>query len=346
MVAINEFYLMPNISSSIIEELLDEMIIANTISRASPADFGGGRGISLTFRVPALLGARERNLYSDENFIRDTIKESSITVKLDRELYNRLQLTDTELYYNLEDWTRQIVKSHINGLRESIESYVIRNLKANMPHAGEEHGIYWNEKNPVTTFYKLHRVLKETGIPLQNNVAILSPDLVEDLSNNPLLLEANKAGDNQLLRKGTLGTIAGHTIIESSRIEEGTGLFYNRDSFVLACQANGVEDIPFSSTMSQDGFSLRFFKSFNPDNAVHTSHLDTMVGFYAIPVIQFKTVYEPGKNKDGIYKPIFDENGLPVKVVPALKITRDPNPKKGNGDSIKVNKPLVGNNKK
>lgn len=209
-----------------------EVVLADTVFRGFDNDFGNASGDTISVKVPSVLEANTMPLRDPTTMKRSFLNESKITVKITDRAYSTVPLTDDVVTLDLKSFSEQVLKPQSVAISEFVENRVAETLET-LP----EYNITWDEKDPTNTFAEALKKLRDLTIPLSSLYAVVGTKIGMLLRKSQALKAYLWAGDQQTLRKGIIGQIMGFTVIENTRIDESTGLFYDKNACILASKA-------------------------------------------------------------------------------------------------------------
>lgn len=284
-----------------LELVVQDLVLAATMSRDFEDEFGGGKGASVNVRVPAVLAARERALHETGAITVDEIVESTVPVALQTHAYSAVDVDDAHLTLEIEDFARQVLSPQTLAVVESIENRAVQTMQA-LP---ETTSIAWDAANPAKAFTAARKTLRDLGIPAAGMYAAVGTQVYADLLDSKALEDASQSGSTSALREAVVGRLRGFNVLESNRLGETEIVFYNRAAFALAVRAPKVPDgASFGKSQASNGFALRWVKDYDAARMSDRSVLSTFVG------CQSMTVATTARDVDG----------KAIRQVPAIRI--------------------------
>ncbi|GAB1641764.1 P22 phage major capsid protein family protein [Krasilnikovia sp. MM14-A1259] len=272
----HNFVIPEQVLSTALTLLRDDLMIAATMNRDYEANFGGGRGTVVNVRIPATLKARRRTLAQAGTAITtDSLSESTVPVAMTHMVYSAVDVTDEELTFSIEDFTRQVTLPQITALVEDIEDTAVAELQA----VPETLTIGYDKANPVPTFTAIRKMLRDNGVPASGMWTAVGTGVYAELLDAKAITDASESGSTAALRSAQVGNLRGFNVVECNRLADDEIVAYNRDSFTLAIRAPRVPDgVSFGSTQSNNGFAMRWIKDYDSTHLQDRSIFSTFLG--------------------------------------------------------------------
>ena len=124
-----------------------------------------------------------------------------------------------------------------------------------------------------------HQVLSQRGVPAQGRTLVVGANWEAALMDFPSLNKVNESGDSGLLRQATLGSLYGFTIVVDYTVGPNEAWAFQRDAITLATRTTAIpRGAAFASTVSAQGFSLRYLQDYDPDILTDRAVVDTFAG--------------------------------------------------------------------
>lgn len=124
-----------------------------------------------------------------------------------------------------------------------------------------------------------HQLLGQRGVPLTGRVLVVGANWEAGLLGLDNLNKVNEAGDSGVLRQATIGTLHGFTIVVDYGIGANDAYAFQRDAVALATRTTAIpRGVPFGTTVSQDGFSLRYIQDYDTNILTDRAVVDTFAG--------------------------------------------------------------------
>lgn len=277
----------------------------------------GTAGRPIKIKFPTILLPRERDINDVTTSLQmDAIVEAGTTLNLDKKMvYSLVPLSEEDLNLNLQDISRQIIKPQAAGIADDIEHRLATKLLAVPADAGVTAATTpYDRANPVKFYSALRKVLRDRGIPQDSLNLVVGTGLYLDLLNAKALQDASQSGSTAALREGSVGRVAGFTVVESTRLGEDELLAFHKQSVTLVTRAPAVPSgASFGQTVNEGGYSIRYMRDYDADKTVDRSILSTFVGVGILPTFKRKidratraVTYEEVANGGIIHVPDID----------------------------------------
>ena len=252
----------------------------------------GTAGRPIKIKFPTVLLPRERDINDvTTNIELDAIVETGTTLNLDKKMvYSAVPLSEEDLNLNLTDVSRQVIKPQAQGIAEDIEDRLAPKLLA-VPNdaAFTVANTPYDPANPVKFYSMLRKVLRDRGIPQDSINLVIGTGLYLDLLNAKAITDASQSGSTAALREGSVGRVAGFTVVESTRVEENELIAFHKASVTLVTRAPAVPaGANFGTTVNEGGYSIRYMRDYDAMKTVDRSILATFVGVGILPTFKKK----------------------------------------------------------
>ncbi|UDL14781.1 major capsid protein [Microbacterium phage Gretchen] len=248
----------------------------------------GTAGRPIKIKFPTILLPRERDIDDVTTSIElDAIVEAGTTLNLDKKMvYSAVPLSEADLNLNLADVSRQVIRPQAKGIAEDIEDRLATKLLSVADATGMP---AYDPANPVRFYSGLRKVLRDRGIPQDSLNLVIGTGLYLDLLNAKAIQDASASGSTAALREGSVGRVAGFTVVESTRVEEFELLAFHKSSVTLVTRAPAVPSgASFGETVNEGGYSIRYMRDYDADKTVDRSILATFVGVGILPTFKKK----------------------------------------------------------
>ncbi|WP_420100180.1 hypothetical protein [Corynebacterium sp.] len=124
-----------------------------------------------------------------------------------------------------------------------------------------------------------HRLFAERGVPMDNRVLVVGSGWEAALLSQDILNKVNEAGSADQLRRATLGSLYGFTIVADYTIDPYAAYALQRDAVTLVTRTTvAPRGASFASTVSADGFTLRYLQDYDPNILTDRAVVDTFAG--------------------------------------------------------------------
>jgi hypothetical protein len=250
-----------------------DLVLTRLVKRFGPDDFRGAKNDTINIRIPSLLAGREYEFRTrTQAIIVDELKETSISVVLNKHAYSAVGITDEELTLDITSWGEQVARPQVRAVGERLEGYVAKAMETDADYL---HEVDWVEDDPDAengrAFYRAalraRKYLNGENVPRDGRVLLLGSSAEEAALNSPHLIKANEAGSDQALREAVIGRIAGFTCVGTNSVDENFAVGMHPTAFALGNVAPVVpEGASAGATMSFDGLNMRWVRDYDSDH--------------------------------------------------------------------------------
>ena len=266
-------------SAQVLEQ---ELVLPNTFYREGFEAYQGAKDDTVNVRVEGLLPYRRYAFRNDrsEKIVTDVYSERTIAVTLADHFYNAAALTDEQKEWDLIGWGfllgkqgRAIAKGLNAQAQETIEG------------APSEVVIGGSEANLVASITEARRVLNLFRVP-GSRFLVVGSDFEMAMQLDDKIQLASNSGDataSAALHDATIGRVKGFQVVLDNTIDPGSAYAYVDGGFVWANASPKVPDsIPFGSTASFDGVTMRLMRDYVADYLYDRQILDVWSGMRVV----------------------------------------------------------------
>lgn len=294
----NSLYTPEQVAQVAVAMAADDAMVSALISRNFENDLlgGGGKGRTVNLKVPAALVARLRGIDDTTNkIVLDYVSEQTVPVSLGVHAYSAVGLSEGDMSLDLQSFSGQILAPQVDAVVDYIEDSVIDALLAET----EDNSIAWDPANPIPTFTKVRKTLRDRGVPATNLNVLVGTDVYAALLDANAVQDASQSGSTAALRDANVGRVRGFNVVESTKIPAGEILAFHRDAYTLAVRAPQVpQGASFGATVASKGFNLRYLRDYDADFTQDRSIVSTFCGVAKMPLFRVNRT-EPGGGVEG-----------------------------------------------
>jgi hypothetical protein len=209
------------LTSSIIakEALLvlhNNLVAAGLVYRDYSEDFAKVGDI-VTVRKPATFKAKE---YGGESIDKQTAKETSVPVKLDKHMDVSFAVTSKEMSLDIEDFSKQLIQPAMAAHAQAIDA-AICGLYKDIPYVSRSaDSTAWSSLKAMTAARK---VQNDNKVPNDNKAALLGTTADAALLNIDAVVNAEKSGSTAALRNASIGNLFGYATYMDQNVVDHTG---------------------------------------------------------------------------------------------------------------------------
>lgn len=281
------------IASSALATLYNTTVLLPLVNRDYDSDFQGKQGDTITVRTPATFIVDEYSR-SDGLQLQDPT-EGSFTVTLDKLLDVSFPITTEELTLELDRFEERLLNPAMEAISQDVDGRLAEQLVDAAESGGgggtaTATGSSLGDKHKA--FRTARRILSRNKLPLMQRVAVLSPEGVESVTSDQLVLQANTSASTEALREGSIGRLGGFDTYESQVFGYGPndkgqadGVAFHRSA--VAAVTRTLER-PMGLAPSQvavqgyKGLGLRVVKDYDVDKKQDVISIDTLIGLSTI----------------------------------------------------------------
>lgn len=299
----NSFYTPTQVAQTAVAMAQQGAYLSGTINRNYENDLlgGGGKSTTVNIKVPSALVARERGIDDITTaIILDSLSETTIPLTLGTHVYSGVALSEGDLTLHLASFAEQVLQPQMDAVVDDIEDLVSSAINAApglqtgekvRPSVGSNLKAAW-ASDPIKFLIDVRRILVARGVPQSNLNVVVGTNVYADLVSTGKLLDAAQAASSAALREGSVGRVAGFTIVESTRVNADHIVAYHRDAFTLATRAPLVPaGVAFGAFEASGGYSLRYIRDYDASVAKDRSLVSTFAGAAAMPLYKITRTY-------------------------------------------------------
>ena len=292
------------IANTAVGLLYRRLVVARTLwtDAINPGEFTGALNDTVTMRVPARRTARKRTLRAGTAIVNDVSNEFGVPVTLTTDVYNGAPITDEEFTLDIADFGAQVLTPQIRAVAEGVEDEAISAIedatyRSDMTVDPSDADF---QVGGETDWYRVAaraaKLLDQKHVPEEGRTLLVGANIKEQIVVDDRFTRADSVGPeaaNDTLRRRTLGTIAGFTVISSVDVDADSAYAYHKTAFVLATRAPKV---PQGATMAAfrslgeapgevgyvAGISARWLMDYDYTSTTDRSLVNTWVGHASV----------------------------------------------------------------
>jgi hypothetical protein len=204
------------IAASALATLYNTTVLLPLVNRDYDSDFQGKQGDTITVRTPASFTVDEFD--RNQGIQLQDPTEGSFTVTLDKLLDVSFPITAEELTLELDRFEERLLNPAMEAISQDVDGRIAEQLvdAANsVGGGGVADGTGTNAGERHAAFRESRRILGRNKLPLPSRYAVLSPESVEAITGDEIVLQANTSGSTQALREGSVGRLSAFDTFES-----------------------------------------------------------------------------------------------------------------------------------
>jgi hypothetical protein len=195
-------------ASSVLLE--SRLILAGALDHKTEDKFVKGAGNTVSVRTIASLKPAG-DLNEDGEAATDSLAETKVDVKIEKQFYKSVELTAEDMTLNIEDFSSQVLEPIINSLVASIETYTNAKLAAN---AGGKTGSSYAAPTTLADCARANRWFTDHKIIPQGRFAFIGSESEEAFIQLDAFTAATYGADGPIaLRDATIGKRLGMNFV-------------------------------------------------------------------------------------------------------------------------------------
>lgn len=281
------------IASSALATLYNSTVLLPLVNRDYDADFNGKQGDTITVRTPATFTVDEFD--RNTGIVLQDPTEGSFTVTLDTLPDVSFPITAEELTLELDRFEERLLNPAMEAHSQWVDGKLAEKLvdaAEGVGGGGTATGTGSNDGDQVKAFRTARRKLSRSKLPLTDRYAVLSPEGVEAITDDNIVLQANTSGTTEALREGAVGRLGGFPIFESQVFGYGPndagqadGVAFHRSAVAAVTRTlqtpMGVAPSQVS-VQTYKGLGLRVVRDYDVDKKQDIISIDALFGVSTI----------------------------------------------------------------
>ncbi|MDH6462062.1 hypothetical protein M2302_002237 [Micromonospora sp. A200] len=263
--------------------LEQELVIPALFQKEGIDQFRGAKDDTVSVTVEGVLPFHEYGWRNDRtNPLQfDTYSERKIAVTFGGDVYNAVKLTDEQAEMDLDGWGKLLrpqVKAIARGMqRRAVKTLTDQTYAVTVGNA---------EQNLRGALIEARRVLNKFNVPDGARYLLVGSDFETALLGDEKLNLAQNVGEAEAasaLRNATIGDRYGFKIVVDQTIPGDAAFAFASSAFIFLNAAPAVpQSVPFGSTTSFEGISLRWMRDYDSMYLQDRSIVNTYVGFRSV----------------------------------------------------------------
>ncbi|MFD9813989.1 P22 phage major capsid protein family protein [Streptomyces sp. NPDC059080] len=275
-------FLKPEVIASTALGLLErDLVLASLVWTDGDFNFTGAKNDTVTIRIPARLKAREYAWRNDraESIVLDELHEDAIDVKLNRDFYSAVAVTDEELTLDIADFGEKILTPQVRAIAEAIDDNVAALIES-APYAAT---LPLDDKDPYRSVVAARKTLNRSFVPKGNRTLLVGSDVEEKILLSERFNRLDSTGESaavSALQEATLGRIAGFTVVTSEVIDPEAAYAFVPSAFAVATRAPAIPDgASFGAGQTYNGLAMRWIRDYDSTRLRDRSVVNIFAGF-------------------------------------------------------------------
>lgn len=283
-------------------------------SRYGITDFKGAKGDVINVKRPPILRARDAGFRNRNALVMDDLIQARIQVPLNKYPYSGVSLSDEELTLDIENFGQEVTVPQVRALAEDFEETVASVLgAATYVHTATfTAGDPGEAGDPRKVAIEARKLLNSSHVPASGRYWIVGADVSAAIAKFDKLLDVDTSGLPEAVREGTVGRLAGFTIVESNALDGDESYFVHDSAVALAYVAPAApKGATSAGVAAEGGLALRQLFDYDSDTLADRSIVSVFTGG--------AVVTDPRINANGT---ISVSGGVPnMDFVRAVKVT-------------------------
>lgn len=238
-----------------------DLVLPNLVWRDPAGSFQGVLNDTITIRLPAYASARNRVMRSGSTITLDDLDETSVTVKLDTEVYKAVKISTEQLTLDIVDLGAQVLAPVMGSITRKVED----NLAGEMMAAPYHFQHILSSTDPWLGLIQARIDLNNMNVPAADRFLAVGTNVEAALLKSDRVSLVINSGDPQALREATLGRLAGFTLVSVPGLDPDVAIAAHKTAFVLSMQVPAISrGITWGETASWNGFAMRVLADYDP----------------------------------------------------------------------------------
>lgn len=181
------------------------------------------------------------------------VKESGVNIQLSRQYGVPVALTSKELTLNIDDFTRMVTAPAITAIAEDINGSVL-GLYKDIPYFTGTSG---SAPSSLSNLAQAAKILNVNLAPMDMRALVMNFDAEAKLRELDSLVEVDKSGTNEALRRGILGQVYGMMLASDGQVKTHTaGAYTALEDVTIRSGAAGATTVTLGSAANASTATL------------------------------------------------------------------------------------------
>lgn len=213
----------PNvIASSALATLYNSAMLLPLVNRDYDSDFGGKQGDTITVRTSATFNVNEFDRAA--GIVLQDPAEGSFTVTLNKLPDVSFPITTEELTLEIDRFEERLLNPAMEAHAQWTDGLIAEALADAANTSGQvASGIGTSLGERHAAFRRARAILTRNKLPFTDRQYVVSPEAVEAITGDQLVLQANTSASTEALREGSVGRFSGFSGYESQAFGFGGG---------------------------------------------------------------------------------------------------------------------------
>lgn len=281
------------IASSALATLYNTTVLLPLVNRDYDSEFTGKQGDTITVRTPASFTVDEFD--RAVGIVLQDPTEGSFTVTLDKLLDVSFPVTSEELTLEIDRFEDRLLNPAMEAISQDVDGRIAEQLvdaAESVGGGGTATGTGSSLGDRHAAFRTARRILSRNKLPMTERYGVLSPEAVEAITSDQLVLQANTSASTQALREGSVGRLSGFDNYESQTFGLGAGDRAQADGVAFHRSAVAAVtrtlETPMGVASNQvsvqeyKGLGLRVVRDYDVDKKQDVISIDLLIGVSTI----------------------------------------------------------------
>jgi hypothetical protein len=267
--------------------LVRELVLGGLFTTLTKDDFKGAKNDTVSFRIPAVLTAREYAWRNDRSspIVIDDLTETKVDVTLNHDLYSAVKITDEQLTLDISDFGYQVLNPQLRAVGEAAEGIIATALAGATYNKEIDfiEGGTGKTGDPYLVAVEARKWLNRANVPQANRYLLLGADVEAAFLATDKLVKVNESGSDNALREAIIGRLAGFTVVVSNSIDPQAAYAVHSTAVVVGtvAPANPAGAVK-SAANSYQGWAMRWLQDYDPTILSDRSIVSTFAGATAV----------------------------------------------------------------
>lgn len=264
-----------------------ELVLGNLFTTLTKDDFKGAKNDTVSFRIPAVLTAREYAWRNDRStpIVIDDLTETKVDVTLNHDLYSAVRITDEQLTLDIADFGYQVLSPQLRAVGEAAEGIIATALAGATFNKEIDfiEGGTGKTGDPYLVAVEARKWLNKANVPQANRYLLLGADVEAAFLASDKLVRVDASGSDNALREAVIGRIAGFTVVVSNSIDGQAAYAVHSTAVVVGTVApTNPAGAVKSAANSYQGWAMRWLQDYDPTILSDRSIVSTFAGATAV----------------------------------------------------------------
>lgn len=273
----------PLVTKTALETFTHLAVLPQLVYRDAEADFAGKAGTVVNVKRPTPdVPTNDFTMSASTRVITaQNVTESSFALTIDTNRGSAVDLSDEELTFTVEDFTRQVLLPQVRGLVKAISADLATHM-VTATNAGQL-TLATDGSDFLAKVTAARKFLNNNDVPDDDRVLLVGADVEELALNLSILTEVDKSGSPEALRNATIGRLRGFNVVLSKDLPADVAIAMHRTAFSLVTRAPAVPDgVVYGASLASDSIAMRHMKDYDSAALVNRSILNTYYGIDSI----------------------------------------------------------------